>query len=359
MTRDVLRRLSAALGAVIAAGALAACAPVSASGAEATPKSLRTLAATDPKLRRVGLWEERSDGALRTVTAGVQLRARFTGRRAVLTFRDAGARNVPRVWVHVDDVLWRSYDATGVVDVSAALVADRDEHDIRVVVQSLPRGTGRWSTGDAGAVELRSLAVEKAAQVRDTPGPALRMTVFGDSVTEGRGPRAADARSSYAFLAAEALRAELTQVGYAGQGVLQVGGDGVPAAGSSLGLVRAGVPAAPATPPDVVVVNFGANDRSSPTEFQQAYADYLAQLRQRFPTAALVALPPLNAARSLDIAFAVRRRQVLGDGLLTYLPTAGWLPPDSFLDGVHPTAAGHARAGERLASALRGIAAQR
>jgi hypothetical protein len=95
----------------------------------------------------------------------------------------------------------------------------------------------------------------------------------------------------------------------------------------------------------VVVVNQGTNDHVRSARFEPAYRRYLRQIRASWPGAWILALRPFDGMHAGDIAAAVRAD---ADPRTRYVDTAGWLRPDEFTDGLHPSFAGHQNAAGRL-----------
>ena len=114
--------------------------------------------------------------------------------------------------------------------------------------------------------------------------------------------------------------------------------------------------------PRVIVINLGQNDQcgSEPDAVMTAsYASFVRRLRAKFPRAQIVALRPFGGPYEAAIRRAVEALNRTGDVRVHFMNTTGWLNPADFVDGTHPTEAGHRKVAQRLAPLLKPLLASK
>jgi hypothetical protein len=127
----------------------------------------------------------------------------------------------------------------------------------------------------------------------------------------------------------------------------------VPPAIMSFGWNFAGSPATLSPGPDFLVVNLGLyDDGISSSEFIQAYAQLLREIRARCPRTVVFALLPYRADRRQDdsVASAVR---IVEDPDVHYVDSTGWLTDSDFSDRTHLNIVGSRKAAAQLEAQLR------
>ncbi|MGH9378620.1 MAG: GDSL-type esterase/lipase family protein, partial [Terriglobia bacterium] len=160
------------------------------------------------------------------------------------------------------------------------------------------------------------------------------------------GTEGSDGTADYAFLTAMAFGALHNQVGFGRQGIIRTGNGDVPPASQSFGWNFQGSRADPSFIPQVVVVNQGTNDGAYPPEqFEPAYRAYIEEIRKAYPQAAIFCMRPFGGFHEKDIRKAVSS---LADAKIFYVDTTSWLAASDYTDGIHPTAAGHLKAAQKL-----------
>jgi lysophospholipase L1-like esterase len=312
------------------------------------------VAATNPNIRYEGHWGVSGSRAT-TVNSGSRIALRFTGSRLVGLFDVSSITNPPQVYVRIDG----GAPALYWVDRPSITLASGLRHAVHradIAVKDVDERANRWVAPLQSGLIVTGFGLDDGAALRPLPprtGP--RIEFLGDSITQGVravgpqiGPRGADATTDYAWLVGTAFHASFHQVGFGAQGILRPGGGEVPPAPAAFGLNFAGS-AAPDTPaPQAVVVNQGTNDALngiSAADFQPAYAGYLRQLRTAWPHAWIFAMRPFGGYFATEIAAAAND---LNDPRIVYVDTSGWLRPQEFTDGLHPTFAGHTVVAARL-----------
>ena len=189
-----------------------------------------------------------------------------------------------------------------------------------------------------------------------TTAPPVHSTVIefiGDSITSGYTDTLADI-SDYAWVSAEKLNAEHTQIAYPGIALVTNYGLNSDKTGMEqdyLKLKPLGYFTNPDWPasaytPALIVINLGTNDRSTnvpSATFQTSYTTFLASLRTRFPAAEIFAMRCFNGSLANETQMAVTVRMTAGDDKVHYVDTTGWLNASDYTDGTHPSDAGHVK----------------
>lgn len=338
------------------------------------------VAAGNPAVQLQGRWD-RSPWADTTVNSGSRLFLRFTGHRiaAMIAANPRGAEFFSRIdggppVLHIPGGAAGSGEGGGggygtggsygmdgagygVVNLASRPLA-AGVHTVEIDVKDVDGGGDRWSPPLRSAFILYGFLLDRGA--RTVPLPAVqgpRMLFVGDSITEGIraagpqvGPAGADATDDYAWLTGRAFGADFSQVGFGGQGIFHRGDGDVPPAPVTLRYNYRGSPASGGFVPQVVVVSQGTNDeRVRSARFEPAYLRYLRQIRAAWPAAWIFALRPFSGTHAADIAAAVKAE---ADPRTEYVDTAGWLRPEEFTDGLHPSLAGHMNAARRLEAVI-------
>jgi lysophospholipase L1-like esterase len=316
------------------------------------------------KIRFEGRWHlESSDGPAVTVNTGSLFRLRFTGESCRLRFdtrRDVTP--APHLWMRMDNDEWREISVIPEVDLTAR---GTPPHTLQVIFKGADERQSRWDPPLEAHVTFVGLTLAPGGRLLDPPDePSLSIEFLGDSITEGvfvngKGearPEVDDARRTYAFQTGEALNASFRIVGFGLIGITRPGNGGVPDALEAFPYVYGGQ-LKDRFQPRLCVINLGTNDGEADSAlFSERYAAYLRLIRADYPEALLVCMRPFNGAHADDIRRTVQRRRADGDPRAFYVDTTGWIDPArDTTDGLHPNAAGHARAAQRLTSALRAL----
>lgn len=324
------------------------------SGQEAT-----IVPASSPMLGFVGRWERHYAGdEAATVNSGSLVRLRFTGQHLTGLFDVSTITVPPQLYVTVDGgpESLVTVDRPEIELMPAGLRPG--EHTVRIDVKDTDQVTNRWLLPLGDAVIVRGFRLAAGEHLLAPPKPAdFRMTVYGDSITEGiralgqpLTPDGADGTRTYASLTARALHADLQLVGFGKQGVMRDGVGNVPTAPESLPYNFEGSVADPGFDPDIVVLLQGSNDSQVTDEqFAPAYASYLREVRASAPHAWIFAMEPLIGRHSTVIQSDVLQS---GDPRTVFVNTDGWLDRHNtadYTDTVHPTVAGHQKVAANLA----------
>jgi hypothetical protein len=364
------RSCAVALTAATALATVAAVLATPAAGSAAAQSSNATAAAPeladgpatvvpveDPHLTYMGQWGVTAGRAI-TVNSGSRLEFWFTGATLHLLFDTASITVPSQIYVSIDAKPRTLYKVDrDDVDVTPTPLAG-DRHHVVIDVKDVDEYENRWVPPLESGVALTGLRLDPGAQVYGKPPlGGLRMSFFGDSITEGvaalcpeTGVDCADGTVDYANLTGRAFHANFHQVGFGKQGIIQPGHGGVGTAAESFGWNYAGSPSD--FRPDAVVVNEGTNDGGYPSEqFRPGYLEYLRKIRAANPEAWIFAMRPFGGYHADDIAWAVGEMR---DDRIVYVDTTGWLSVEAgdFNGTAHPNIQGHVKAARLLVDVI-------
>ena len=83
-------------------------------------------------------------------------------------------------------------------------------------------------------------------------------------------------------------------------------------------------------------------------ELAASYKNFIAAIRAKFPQATIVAIRPFGGAGEQAIRQAVKAADNAGDKKVFFIDTTGWLAPEDYYDGRHPSISGHGKVAQRL-----------
>ncbi|NHN31327.1 SGNH/GDSL hydrolase family protein [Paenibacillus agricola] len=307
---------------------------------------------TDPHIQYFGRWEK-TKPVFNSYWPGAYFKVGFTGTTAQLQL--AAPVNI---YVKIDNGSYNLYPkASGVVNLTP-LPLTSGSHTLTVASRDI---------GDV--IPLKGLILDSGAA---TQAPTIHdplIEFIGDSITVGYETTDV-ALSSYAWLTAEQLNAEHTQIAYTGICLVdQIACYSTNLIGMSKQFFKLKTVAYSDSPewnfnklekrqPSAVVINLGTNDSTfhvSNADFQSTYTDFLAEIREKYPLASIFVLRTFGGYQAEPTLAAVNSRIVAGDAKLHYIDTTGWLrafPSPDYLDGVHPSDRGHLNVANRLAPIL-------
>jgi lysophospholipase L1-like esterase len=192
------------------------------------------------------------------------------------------------------------------------------------------------------------------------PTVATNLVEFvGDSITAGYTCAQADV-SDYAWVCAESLGVEHTQIAYPGVDLVTTTNHGT---GQDVQYFKEQSFKYPGSPDwdfgkytaRLVVINLGQNDIGANgiplTVYQNDYTNFMANIRGKYPGADIFAMRPFSGLGAAQVQAAVTARNAAGDAKVHYVDTTGWLgsyPGPDWDDGVHPSVAGHIKAASQL-----------
>lgn len=300
-----------------------------------------------------GRWVEVSEGeriAMKTIRQGDAFRFSLSGSAAVSArFSAPAATLAPVVTVYVDGRRrgQRKIRSQAPVELVAGLDPSQT-YRVEVRVAGLHEHDAKWR-GDAGLVVHQ--IIPRGGLARPWPDGRPGMLLIGDSITEGVAARGTPGVSSpansvgdesFGRLAAEGLGLRAVLNGFGGSGAMVGGSGGVPPAiENAFRFNAAGPLRSHREDLEIVVVNLGTNDPQAVEHvpaFAAAYARLLSNVIGTFQPRRVYAMRPFNGAHALSVKSTAERAGAV------FIDTTGWLSPEDFFDGTHPTAAGHRKA---------------
>lgn len=358
----------ALLGALLVA--TAACAPRGA------------VDAADPRIRYEGRVVPDWRGRVRFAWPRTAMHLRFTGTGLTARIHDEpeeDARGSDAISVQVDGGAARRITLTpGTRDYALARGLSPGEHSLRVA---------KLTEAGVGTVRVHRV-VPQGGGVLARPGPRRhRLLAVGDSITAGYGVHQpdgpcgvalarGDASESWASRAADALDAELHMIAWSGRGLTRnYDPDGEPTMAQ---LFDRAIPTERwsrydlrAYVPDVVVVNLGTNDASTPgfddAAYRAALDAFVSRLQSLYPRAQVVlAVGPLlhddipapgcmSRRRVYAITAAVvQTRNARAGAHVTLLDLPEAPPDEGYGCDHHPSPRTHARMAAQLVRQVRG-----
>jgi hypothetical protein len=300
----------------------------------------------DPNIRYFGRWDFTSSTTQYvSYWGGAYFRVKFTGTTVKVK---VGTNS--NYYAKIDNGAWTSYiGVTGTINLTPTPLAS-GTHTVSVA-------QGK----DYNYVfNFQGLVLDAGATTSAPPVSSNLIEYIGDSVTSGYTDPQADV-SDYAWVCAEDLGAEHTQIAY--PGIALVNGYGVNATKIGMDVQyfdeqSLAYPSSPAWDftkytPSIIVVNLGQNDSSvgvPDATFQSDYVSFLANVRAKFPNAQIFAMSPLWGVESTTTSAAVSARVTAGDTKLHFVNTSGWLTQGTsdYGSGVHPSVAGHIKVANLL-----------
>jgi len=313
-------------------------APGDLSGSQAPPSMPGDGSLSDANIKYFGRWDLSSDSRHISYWGGAYIRVAFTG--TTLQMKVGGTNNY---YASIDGASFiKVSNASGTVNLTPAPLT-RGSH---VAVVSGGKDYGY-------EFSFEGFVLDAGATTTAPPVHSSVIEFIGDSITSGYTDTLADI-SDYAWMSAEKLNAEHTQIAYPGIALVTNYGLNSDKTGMDqdyFKLKPLGYSTNPDWPasaymPALVVINLGTNDRSTnvpSATFQTSYTTLLASLRTRFPAAEVFALRCFNGSLATETQMAVTARMTAGDDKVHYVDTTGWLNASDYTDGTHPSDAGHVK----------------
>ncbi len=240
---------------------------------------------------------------------------------------------------------------------------DAGRHTVRIIADGLTETEAKWK--DEIGFALKSITAGEGRIAGIKPREKV-IFFYGDSITEGIRALSMDANANgnsathaYSWYTAQNLGAVPYLIGYGATGLIQAGSfhpmlDAIDHLSESRLVEDSAI--ANITP-DLIVINHGANDSgNSPREFDEALRPAIARLQEKYPGVKIIYCVAFLEAERSSVAQqgkAVEKLAKEVEGLYV-VHTKDWAL--SYTDGnLHPDAAGGAKAGEKLAEAIKAI----
>ncbi len=301
---------------------------------------------TDTNLRYIGRWDRHDTAAYHSHWGGAYLRANFTG--TSIGFSGGPTAGGATVMVSVDGEPLHE-------------VGSFKDQPLKDGHHTLLLG----SVGQNFEVEFKGLTLSPGAVTLPVPARPI-IEFIGNSITAFGG---SPSTVNYAWQTAEALGCDHTQIAFSG--VALTSGFGCSSTvGQDVQYFQlknynhlndaAQTPWDFSYTPKIIVINLGQNDQcgNEPQDTMTAtYKSFVQKLRAKFPVTQIVALRPFSGAYEKSIRQAVVTLIAGGDTRLCFIDTTDWLVKEDFGDGIHPTAAGHAKVAARLTPLLKPLLA--
>ncbi len=257
-------------------------------------------------IRLTGRWHTAKDGSVVTTACGSAAEFAFCGKSAVIHFNiDYMKHPYPHIWLCVDGGAYTEC----VIDRFLRVEANTDgEHMVKIVLKSCVEMQHRWFAPLEAKLHIQGVEAESVPPLPCDERPVIEFV--GDSITEGilvdekqRKIEATDflndqdnrvyqddVRGAYAYRTAELLNCRAAIFAYGGVGITKGGSGGVPKAAAIYNYCFDGAECIGYTP-DTVVVNYGANDWSQPSEkYLAGYEELLCVIRAKHRDAKIVIL---------------------------------------------------------------------
>ncbi|GAB7042221.1 MULTISPECIES: GDSL-type esterase/lipase family protein [Catenuloplanes] len=302
----------------------------------------------DPNLHFAGRWDTGDPGTYVGNWGAPYVTATFTG--STLTAR---VRDTVSLYVSIDggaDTLHEN--VRGAVDLTPARLRP-GVHTVRLSYRT--GDVPSCATWPAPCATFQGFVLGRGERTLPRRNPRTLVEFVGDSITVGA-LSSRNSLTSYAWQTGERLGADRTNIARSGACLVDIPGTcfGIGAnyrkqaiAGTvdwDFSRYRA----------DAVVINLGTNDAGrgvSGADFQAAYERLLREVRAAHPSAHVFALETLRRRYVAETQAAVR---AVADPRVHWVSTEGWLAEADYVDGGHPTDAGHAKIAERLAPVVAG-----
>ena len=323
-----------------------------------------------------GRWDKDDSLSYRVDRGATYLKTDFTGTSVAADIQE----DTTRIWWCVS------------IDGAAPVRMQMEPYKTTVLAQGLKDGKHklvleRDTEGLAGISRFNGLELDRGANVLPVEQTNQRKLEFvGDSISagafaRGTGPHGflTNEGCSLAFgpLLAKHLEADYSVVATSGEGVVHNEGETEPTTrrlysesdyvqtlyNSKWPLWNPG-----SNEPQVVILNPGANDFTGGTlpevsYFTQGYQHFVEVVRHINPHATIICLEPIpqeyGSIAGPAIAEVVHNLNLAGDSKIHYVPVNAngpLLTADDYADGVHPTAAGHAKLVDYLAPIITKLA---
>jgi lysophospholipase L1-like esterase len=308
---------------------------------------------TDPNLTFVGRWDKSSSAAYVSNWGGAYVTTKFTGSHVAVKLTS------PVTFKYILDGKLGTYWAWGSNGtISLPTAQGSGPHTLQIAAH--------W---EDKKLPFQGLALDPGEK---TLPPDARPTIefIGDSITAGL-QTTHGALSDYAWLTAEQLSANHTQI--AVSGITLVNGYHHPEGPwpgmeslyfKSKSAVDCKDVACANNPPwsfandepKLVVINLGTNDgflHVAGDAVQRQYINFLQNVRAKRPNAEIFVLRTFGDYYVTQTQAAVNARVAAGDSKVHFIDTKGWIVQSDTADTIHPNDAGHQKITALLAPILR------
>lgn len=312
----------------------------------------------------VGRWMPRYEwgaGAMSTVRQGSAFRCLVSGtsRLDAAVAAPLGMTKYPILAVYVNggapSYVTVNIDSSGFVTLANGLDPAR-VNQIEVVISGIHEADPKWLKG--AGLQIQRLLTYSGGKVSPWRDSRPRDLHIGDSITEAVAakntpgvslPANSVGEASYSVLTSRALGSAAVMNGFGGTGLTVGGNGGVPDARTHAFYHMKDRKVGPENIARVFV-NLGTNDGGAAVPaatFEAEYLKFVAKLRNMHPGARFYLVRPFNGMYAANIAYVAT---LTGS---VFVDTAGWLVAGDFLDGTHPTPAGHSKIAPLMVAVVR------
>ncbi len=290
----------------------------------------------DTNIKYFGRWDRSNASVFHGYWGGAYLKVVFTG-----TTIKVNLGNTWKYHVKIDNKPWVTFVAINGTNNLTTTPLAQGTHTL-VLAQ------GQDYDYDFA---FKGLVLDPGAK---TVVPSVRTDLIewiGDSITDGYTDTRSDV-SDYAWVCAESLNCEHTQIAF--PGIALVDGYGINSNkngmcsqyfklqdlnyGSSVNWDFSNYTA------KVVVINIGTNDGSTPNDlYQSTYVTFLGNVRTKFANAHIVVLVPNSGSHRTQDSAVYQARVAAGDTKVHFVNSTGWLQGAEMNDGAHPSDSGHVK----------------
>jgi len=309
----------------------------------------------DPHIDYVGRWDKRNPQEYKSNWPGAYFRVNFTGTTASLKLTSASD-----IYVRIDDG----------PEVYYAFMPS-DEFIVNLTPQPLQPGVHTLQVvarSEKDSIAFAGLLLDDDAQTEPPQKRERWIEFVGDSITAGCCAQSSTwSMRDYAWLAAEELGADHTQIAYSGICLVDKRQCPSPnAIGMSQQFFKLQTVDTVDSPdwsfdgrqPDTVIMNLGTNDYYNGVDaalFREQYVDFLMRMRNHYSDADLIVLSTFSNLLTEPTVEAVKQIQANGDQKVHVVDTTGWIDPGlpDFEDELHPSDYGHEKIAKQLVPIIR------
>ncbi|MDF2830257.1 MAG: lipolytic protein family [Mycobacterium sp.] len=299
-------------------------------------------------------WDITASRAL-TPNAGAYCSIMITGGSSyALTFDMSNVPSfVSQISYRINGGAWTDAQIAAVVPIAKPTTPGQDgwtRHRLEFMVKSTTESANRWSSPYLTSVKFLGLRVYHTGTlptVAPVTKSAFTLLVLGDSITEGINTLSnigdaverSHGRLGWAFLQREELGCEVGVVGFGRQGVATTGNGSVPVVGSTWKFIANGLARSFATPPSMVLINQGTNDKNtsvSVATFSAAYTALLNDIIATLPSSTVIVVQ-----RPFGTTYTVAEYQAIiaatsAPSRVKFVDTTGWWASYESSDSLHP-----------------------
>ena len=301
------------------------------------------ISPNNKNINYIGRWDTSNPNEFHSYWGGAYFNTEFTGKE--ITLKLASEVNI-FVFVDGKEMLFKK--ANGEVKIVAENTKP-GRHSIMVVAKF-----------QNDEIVLQGIILSKNGKLFPPKKSKHWIEFIGDSITSGDRTTKGNI-SAYPWLTGEALKTAHTQISYCG--IPLTNGyhfdyNGAPEVGMEAAYLDLKEPNNnpdvqwnfDGRSPNLIIVNLGTNDASlkvDKTLFERTYRQFLRNIRFAHRAAFIMVLIPFNQSYHKEINEIVTQEGIR-DSRLLKIETANWLNATDFVDGTHPTDAGHKKISAQL-----------